>query len=105
MIYFELRQCMQRLSYAEKGELFDALLLYGETGRVPALSERLAVVWPLLQMKLDQDKKRYDTVVIRNAYARYVKKTLKEGRKKLSFEQWKVAEGICTWDDILNKSS
>ena len=93
MIYFELRQCMQWMSYAEKGELFDALLLYGETGRVPELSERLAIVWPLLQPKLDQDRQRYNTVVVRNAYARYVRKTVKEGREKLSFEQWKE-EGV-----------
>lgn len=43
MLYFSLRFALKRLSYEEKGILFDAILDYGETGALPELDGVLGV--------------------------------------------------------------
>lgn len=35
MFYFEIRPCIKRLTLEEKGQLFEAILDYGEYGAIP----------------------------------------------------------------------
>lgn len=47
LLYFDLRPALDLLTYAEKGEIFDAILAYGEDGTVPDFdSDVLNMLWP-----------------------------------------------------------
>lgn len=59
MIYFELRLSLRRLSREEKGDLFDAILDYGETGVLPDFDGVLGVVWDFVQPRIDADANAY----------------------------------------------
>lgn len=60
MVYFDLRPCLKRLSYEQKGRLLDAILTYGEDGYIPEFSDSaLSVAWDFIQPKIDADGKRY----------------------------------------------
>jgi hypothetical protein len=85
MLYFELRPCIEQLTRAQKGELLDAFMEYGEFSRVPELSKKVQLIWPLIQLKLDRDTERYEKTVMQKAYAGYVR----QNPQPMSFEQWK----------------
>lgn len=59
MLYFSLRLALKRLSYEEKGILFDAILDYGETGALPELDGVLGVCWDFIQPVIDKDAEAY----------------------------------------------
>ena len=41
MFYFDVRPCIKRLTLEEKGQLFEAILDYGEFGDLPNFDDRL----------------------------------------------------------------
>ena len=88
MFYFEVRPCLNRLSREEKGDLFEAILDYGQYGLLPELDGMAGVAWDFLQPKLDRDHDRYDRTTQQKAYAAYVREAGKRGEEKLSFAQW-----------------
>lgn len=88
MVYFELRRMLTLLSDAEKGQLFEAILEYGETGLVGELSDNLRIAWPLIQMRLDMDSSRYELMVIKRRYAAYSRWAKENGETIKSFEEW-----------------
>lgn len=88
MLYFELRPCLEKLTVQEKAEMLDALMDYGEYGQVPELSDRTSLIWPLVQLKLDRDTKRYGETVLRNQYANYTK-SIGPKENRLSYPAWK----------------
>ena len=45
MLYFEVRPCLIRLNDGEKGQLFEAILDYGEHGIVPDFDGKMGVAW------------------------------------------------------------
>jgi hypothetical protein len=96
MFYFSTRPCLKRLSLADKGRLFEALLDYGEFGTIPALDDSpgLAVAWDFMQQMLDRDGERYDNKVAQRRYAVYCRETKKQGGTTLSLEDWMKADGI-----------
>ena len=59
MIYFSFHSALKRLSYEEKGVLFDAILDYGETGALPELDGVLGVCWDFIQPVIDKDAEAY----------------------------------------------
>jgi len=88
MIYFELRGMLKLLPDAEKGQLFEAILEYGETGQLPELSPTLRVAWPLIQMRLDADTNRYTHVGMKRRYAAYVRWAKEHGEEPIAFSEW-----------------
>ena len=88
MVYFELRGMLKLLSDAEKGQLFEAILEYGDTGETGELSPTLKVAWPLIQMRLDIDNSRYDLIVMKRRYAAYSRWAKEHGECVQSFEEW-----------------
>ncbi len=88
MMYFEIYPCLEMMTRAEKGDLLEAMMLYGMTGETPKLSGNIKMLWPLLKDRVDRDTNRYNRVVIRNQYASYAKTAAKNGEEKLSYEQW-----------------
>lgn len=59
MLYFSVRPSIKRLSAADKGKLFDAILDYGEFGLIPDFQDSLAIIWDFLQPMLDADDDAY----------------------------------------------
>ena len=88
MVYFELRGMLKLLTDAEKGQLFEAILAYGETGQVGDLCPTLKVAWPLIQMRLDLDNSRYEFTVMKRRYAAYTRWAKQHGETVQSFEEW-----------------
>ena len=88
MIYFELRGMLKLLSDAEKGQLFEAILEYGETGSTGELSRILQVAWPLIQMRLDMDANRYELVTLKRRYAAEARWAREQGKPQKTFEEW-----------------
>lgn len=88
MIYFELRGMLKLLPDAEKGILFDAILEYGQTGKVGELTDTLRVAWPLIKMRLDTDSDRYTDVVNKRRYAAYVRWAKQHNDTVLSYPVW-----------------
>lgn len=98
MIYFELRGMLEFLSDAEKGQLFEAILAYGETGCTGILSERLQPIWPLIQSRLDLDSSRYELVSMKRRYAAEARWAREQGLTPKPFRQW-LAEQDCDIGD------
>ena len=88
MLYFEIMPALETMSMELRGELLTAMMYYGKTGKKPKMEGTLKMIWPLIQVRLDCDTKRYDKVVIRNQYATYAKAAKKNNEEKLSYEKW-----------------
>ena len=57
LLYFDLRPALDLLTYAEKGEIFDAILAYGEDGTVPDFdSDVLNMLWAFVARRIDADR-------------------------------------------------
>lgn len=68
--YHSYRAWMEMLSDAEKGRLFDALLLYSETGEQLSLSGKEAATFPAMKWNIDRDSKSYDETAETSRYER-----------------------------------
>ena len=93
MVYFDLRKMLKLLPDTEKGKLFEAILEYGETGKVGELTETLQIVWPLIQRRLDVDSLQYDKKVIKKKYAAYVRWSSEHNEAVMCYAQWLEANG------------
>ena len=102
MVYFELRGMLKLLPDAEKGKLFEAILEYGETGKVGELTEKLRIVWPLIQMRLDFDANRYTQVGLKRKYAAYVRWAKEHFEEPKRFEAWIAERGYERNEDGLD---
>lgn len=69
LLYFDIRPCLKRLSKEEKGELFEAILEYGEFGTVPEFDGCLGIAWDFIQPQIDRDKEKYLDTVDKRKYA------------------------------------
>lgn len=59
MLYFDVRPCLKRLTFEEKGRLFEAILNYAELGIIPDVEGALGVAWDFMQPRIDVDKVAY----------------------------------------------
>lgn len=60
LLYFDLRPALDLLTYEEKGEIFDAILAYGEDGTVPDFdSDVLNMLWAFVARRIDADRANY----------------------------------------------
>lgn len=90
VIRFDICPALCELTDAEIGQLFRALLDYGQTGVLPDFKDRaLRTVWRQLQAKADQDGAEYTLKCQKNSYAAYCRDTAKKGQIPLSFDEWK----------------
>lgn len=64
MLYFDLRPCLKRLTQEQKGQLFEAILEYGEFGAVPNFDDDigLTIAWDFIRNMVDRDDKRYSDI-------------------------------------------
>lgn len=94
MMYFDVRPCLIRLSDCEKGQLFEAILDYGENGIVPDFDDKLGVAWDFIKPRLDRDSERYAKKSAKSAYAVFVRELNKQGLPTITFEQWSAMSDI-----------
>ncbi len=59
-LYYSYRQVVSRLSYEDKGRIFDAILDYAEHGTEPELTGKADVVFPTFAAQIDRDKVAYE---------------------------------------------
>lgn len=94
MVYFDLRGMLKLLLDSEKGKLFEAILEYGETGKVGELTDTLRIVWPLIQNRLDKDSLRYTDVGTKRRYAAYVRWAKEHNEKPMDYPDWARSNGF-----------
>ena len=85
MIYFDVIPVFAYLSMEEKGMLFEAILNYAKYGELPELSEKLMVIWPLIQQRLDFDEARYQVTVLKRKYSAYARWEKQNGNQPLPY--------------------
>ena len=93
MIYFDLIPVLGLLSNEEKGILFQTILDYAQEGVYTPLDERLTLLWPLIQQRLDRDWERYQLTVIKRKYAAYSRWEKQRQRDPLPYAQWVAIKG------------
>lgn len=60
MLYFDVRPSLDRMTLEQQGELFRAILDYGEFGKEPEfLDKAIYFVWDFIKPRLDNDDKAY----------------------------------------------
>ena len=69
MLYFEIRPCLERLTMDEQGQLFNAILAYGEDGIEPNFDYMLGIAWDFIKPRLDRDRERYAEISQKRAEA------------------------------------
>lgn len=69
MLYFEIRPCLERLTMEEQGQLFRAILDYGEEGIEPNFDYMLGIAWDFIKPRLERDRERYEEVSRKRAEA------------------------------------
>ena len=88
LFYFDIRPCIKRLSASEKGQLFEAILDYGEFGVEPELNGALGVAWDFIKPRLDADSEWYEGKVLQRQYAVFVREAKKRGVQPMCFDDW-----------------
>ena len=63
MLYFDVRESIAQLSYAEKGMLLDAILDYGQHRQEPTFDGvALPLIWPFVRKDIHRDSERYEEI-------------------------------------------
>ena len=63
MLYFDVRESIAQLSYAEKGMLLDAILDYGQHRQEPVFEGvALPLIWPFVRKDIHRDRERYEEI-------------------------------------------
>ena len=89
MFYFDIRPCIRRLSLADKGQLFEAILDYAENGIEPELDGALGVAWDFIQPRIDLDSEQYELKVETSQYAAFSRERKKQGLEPIDRDVWR----------------
>ncbi len=89
MFYFDIRPCIRRLSLSEKGQLFEAILDYGENGTEPELDGMLGVAWDFIKPRIDLDSEQYELKVETSQYAAFSRERKKLGLEPIDRDEWR----------------
>lgn len=93
-LYFDDLRGVFRLSDAQRGKLFSAILRFSEFGEQPCFDDPvLEYAWDTLMPKLLLDDCSYWEGALKKRYATYCRDAEKDGHTKLSFEEWKCHVG------------
>ena len=91
MLYFDIRPCLTRLTMDEQGQLFRAILNYGEDGTAPDFDYMLGIAWDFIKPRLERDRERYAETCRKKQHAAYVRECGRYGEVPLSFADWEAA--------------
>jgi len=88
MLYFDVLEPIRALPDREKGRLLTAMLEYGQTGKAPEFTGRLALAWGFVKPRIDRDEEEYNRIALKKQYANYCKEQKKKGEPEMGFEEW-----------------
>lgn len=88
MFYFEHTACFDLLTDAEVGKLTKSVLHYAKSGEEPRLEGTLAIIWTMMRSVIARDAKRYEMQCRQKSYAVYCREQDRQGRDRLSYEEW-----------------
>lgn len=88
ILYHDNIPALKHLSNEELGQLFMAILKYGQDGTLPQFDGMLAMAWSFVKPKLDRDEERYQQSVARSSYAAFCRETKKRCMPKVPKEIW-----------------
>lgn len=93
LIYFDVRDPLEELDMAERGELFTAILNYGADGIEPTFENKLLrMAWAIVKRGLDRDDANYRTTMRKRKYAIYCRYEKEAGRTPLTFDEWNATQ-------------
>lgn len=93
MLYFDVMDSVKQLSDRHAGIMLRAILEYGSSGTLPELPAPVRLLWPMIQMRLDCDDRRYQQLHFKRKYAAHVRWCDKYGREALPYDMWMESEG------------
>ena len=93
VLYFDVLPALRFLDYEQKGKLFEAILEYGESEKIPDFSDDplLGMAWCFVGPRIDRDGESYGEKKEQRKYAAYCREAKKNGISPLSFDEWKTA--------------
>ena len=92
MVYFEILDALEDYNTEEIGQLFLAMLRYGDTGVLPEFTDRgMRTLWLSTKQKLDLDNLRYEQTCSNRRYSTYVREAKKRGEVFLDREEWAMS--------------
>lgn len=86
-VWTSFRQDISMLNYEEKGRLFDAMLLYAETGEETDLTGNERFMWPAAKQSIDKTANKADAMRKNGARGGRPKTTQKDIRRQVETEE------------------
>lgn len=101
MVYFELLDALEDYNAEEAGQLFLAMLRYGQYGELPEFADRgMRTLWMSTKRKIDMDKRSYEQACCNRRYSTYVREAKKRGETILDRDEWEIRQQEETSNDI-----
>lgn len=93
VLYFDVLPALRFLTNEQKGRLFEAILEYGESEKIPDFSDDplLGVAWCFVGPRIDRDGEIYGEKKEQRKFASYCREAKKNGAVPLTFDEWKTA--------------
>lgn len=89
MVYFDIRENFELLTFEEIGTYVMAMLDYGEYGLLPEFTDRvLKGMWRGTRKDIDADGMKYERICIQSEYGNYCKKEKKLQKEPMSYEEY-----------------
>ena len=101
MVYFELLDALEDYNAEEAGQLFLAMLRYGQYGELPEFADRgMRTLWMSTKRKIDMDNRSYEQACCNRRYSTYVREAKKRGETILDRDEWERRQQEETSNDI-----
>ena len=101
MVYFELLDALEDYNAEEAGQLFLAMLRYGQYGELPEFADRgMRTLWMSTKRKIDMDNRSYEQACCNRRYSTYVREAKKRGETILDRDEWEIRQQEETSNDI-----
>lgn len=88
VIYYDINDPVKLLTDSERGQLFSAILDYGEKQIIPQFTGQLAIVWGFIRPKIDRDAETYRIKALKNQHAVYCRLSKERSQTPVSREMW-----------------
>ena len=93
MFYFSILDDLEDFSTEEIGELFVAMMKYGQTGEITEFDDRgMRSIWRSMMKYVDQDQKTFDKKILQKQFAGWKSAQIRKGVAEAelpSFTEWK----------------
>lgn len=96
MVYFELRDCLDKLNEEEISRLFYAMFDYAQYDEAPDFSDSdlLDMCWVSVKHHLDRDGQKYQKRILDGQYGAYKRACKESGQQPLEQAEWAKHFGI-----------